>query len=151
MQKEAEKLKTWLDYSHLCVTWLILYKAPCLPIFIDLQKAFDTVEHSILIQKLQHYGIRGIALEILKSYLKNRVQGVQINNTRSSYVEVKHGVPQGSVLGPLLFIIYINDLHRAIKNSKTIHFADDTSLVCKDNSLKALNRKVNWDLSLLVQ
>lgn len=119
-------------------------------VFIDLQKAFDTVDHKILTQKLHHYGIRGKALDIFKSYLKDRSQCVLINETKSTYLEIKHGVPQGSVLGPLLFLIYINDLHRSISFSTAIHFADDTSLICRESSLKRLNRKINRDLALLV-
>ena len=119
-------------------------------IFIDLKKAFDTVEHSILIHKLRHYGIRGKALDTLRSYLSNRSHCVEIQDVKSDYVIVEHGVPQGSVLGPLLFIIYINDLHNCIENSETIHFADDTSLLCRETSLKKLTKKINRDLSLIV-
>ena len=97
-------------------------------IFVDLQKAFDTVNHDILIAKLEHYGIRGLANQWFASYLKNRTQFVSILGFDSSVKPINHGVPQGSVLGPLLFLLYINDLHLAIKSSKVFHFADDTNL-----------------------
>ena len=119
-------------------------------VFIDLQKAFDTVDHAVLLSKLSFYGIRGRELELFKSYLTNRTHFVENNGIKSNEVEIKHGVPQGSVLGPLLFLVYINDLNKAIKHSHTFHFADDTSLLCHDKQLKRLNRNVNEDLTNLV-
>ena len=120
-------------------------------VFIDLQKAFDTVDHNILINKLEHYGIRGAALNWFKSYLSMRSQFVNINNTYSVTNTITHGVPQGSVLGPLLFIIYINDMHTAIKFSTVHHFADDTNLLYTNKSIKKINMHVNHDLQLLCQ
>ena len=99
----------------------------CCGIFVDLQKAFDTVEHDILLAKLEHYGIRGMANNWFKSYRFDRKQFVSINGHISNQTSVKYGVPQGSVLGPLLFLIYINDLNLAIKFCKVHHLADDTN------------------------
>ena len=118
-------------------------------VFVDLQKAFDTVDHSILISKLNHYGIRGIANNWFKSYLSNRSQFVSISSSKSTIKIIPHGVPQGSVLGPLLFLIYINDLHRAIFSSETFHFADDTHLLHFNSDLLSLCNRVNRDLRSL--
>ena len=114
--------------------------------FIDLQKAFDTVDHEILLYKLNHYGIRGITNSWFRSYLTNREQFVFVEGCESSKRFVNHGVPQGSVLGPLLFLIYINDLPNILKHSKANLFADDTGLLSHDSSLKQLETKVNSDL-----
>ena len=120
-------------------------------VFVDLQKAFDTVDHSILVTKLNHYGVRGPSLEWFKSYMSDRNQFVHVNNVSSTTKPVKHGVPQGSVLGPLLFIIFINDLHRAISNSTVHHFADDTNLLLSNKSLKKLTLNMNHDLTCLCE
>ena len=120
-------------------------------IFIDLEKAFDTVSHDILLEKLDHYGIRGISNDWFRSYLSDRSQFVSINGFNSDYKTIKYGVPQGSVLGPLLFLIFINDLNTAIKHSETFHFADDTCLLNIKDSVKQINKVVNKDLKFLVQ
>ena len=86
-------------------------------VFVDLQKTFDTVDHNILLHKLSHNGIRDITNCWFSSYLSNRKQFVTINGFGSEIQFFQHGVPQGSVLGPFLFLIYINDLHNAIKFS----------------------------------
>ena len=116
-------------------------------VFVDLQKAFDTVDHHILLAKLSHYGIRGVSNDWFKSYLSNRSQYVSINGYDSGLAAINCGVPQGSVLGPLLFLLYINNLNQAIK---FYHFADDTNLLCLGNSIKKLNKLVNADLKRLV-
>ena len=95
---------------------------------VDLQKAFDTVDHQILLAKLNHYGIRGVSHDWFKSYLSNCSQYVSINEYDSGLAAINCGVPQGSVLGPLLFLLYINDLNQAIKFCKVHHFAAETNL-----------------------
>ena len=96
--------------------------------FIDLKKAFDTVDNSILIEKLYHYGIRGTANKWICSYLMNRYQYVTINGTNSDYMNGLCGVPQGSILGTILFILCINDMCNVSTVLKPILFADDTNL-----------------------
>ena len=97
-------------------------------IFIDLSKAFDTIDHKIMTSKLQHYGIRGQPLKLLTSYLSNRTQYVSTLNEKSDLADVIYGVPQGSVLGPLLFLIYVNDLPNCHSMTQFILFADDTNI-----------------------
>ena len=118
-------------------------------IFVDLHKAFDTVDHSILLSKLCHYGIRGLTNEWFESYLANRKQFVSINGFVSSTSSIASGVPQGYVLGPLLFLLYINDLHVAIKHCTFLHFADNTNLLTINKSLKRFNKLLNSHLKTL--
>ena len=110
-------------------------------VFIDLKKAFDTVDHDILLKKLEYYGVRGLLKDWFQSYLKNRKQFVSVNNSTSNTKEITTGVPQGSVLGPLLFLLYyINDLHKSVKHSKTYHFADNTNIMQSNKSLDVLSK-----------
>jgi len=112
-------------------------------VFIDLEKAFDTVNHEILLQKLNFYGIRGTSNLWFKSYLENRKQRVKYKSTFSENLSVTCGVPQGSILGPLLFFIYINDMNKVIKNSTTFHFADDTYLKFSSSCENTICKKMN--------
>ena len=97
-------------------------------IYVDLSKAFDTINYDILLDKLSYYGISGRALKLLKSYLLDRKQFVVYNNCNSNLVDVTTGVPQGSILGPLLFSIFTNDLIHVTEKLKFIMYADDTTI-----------------------
>ena len=111
---------------------------------------FPMIEKKTLLTKLNHYGICGVSNDWFKSYLSNRHEYVSINGYESGLAAIDCGVPQGSVLGCLLFLLYIHDLNQAIKSCNVHHFADDTNLLCLSNSIKKLNKQVNADLKHLV-
>ena len=115
-------------------------------LFMDLQKAFDTVNHQTLLNKRKHHGIRGMALTWFSSYLSNRTQCVSVNGHISSHHKITCGVPQGSVLGPLLFLIYINDLPKSSKKLSFYLFADDTNIYFESENLSHLEKLVNNEL-----
>ena len=117
---------------------------------MDLQTVFDTVEHQILLANLNHYGIHGVSKDWFKSYLSNCNQYVSINGYKSGLAAVYCGSPQGSVLGPLLFLLYINDPNQSIKFGKVHHFADDINLLYLSNSITKNNKLINVDLKHLV-
>jgi len=115
-------------------------------IFLDFSKAFDTVNHEILLRKLYHLGIRGPVHEWFKSYLGNRTQYVNVNGCSSNISTVNIGVPQGSVLGPLLFILYINDMSRSSEIFSFVHYADDTTIFMSHLDVGELEQTVNSEL-----
>ena len=114
--------------------------------FLDFSKAFDTVDHSILLTKLNHYGIRGVAYDWFESYLSNRKQYVTYNGSKSSTKTVRCGVPQGSILGPILFLIYINDLASICKKTLPFLFADDTNLFISGENIEKMIEDLNKEL-----
>ena len=118
-------------------------------VFLDLQKAFDSVDHKILLKKLENYGFRGISKKWINSYLTGRHQYVSVNNVLSEAMPIRYGVPQGSVPGPLFFILYINDLQNCLKYGKSYIFEDDTAINVSHSDLKALKKRLNIDLKLL--
>ena len=111
-----------------------------LGIYLDLRKAFDTVDSQILLGKLKRYGVRNRAFQIIQSYLENRKQCVKVGERVSNYKDVRMGVPQGSILGPILFILYVNDLPKISPNITCLLYADDTAILIKHKSPAELQK-----------
>lgn len=134
----VEEIYSTLDSKMLAAT-----------LFIDLKKAFDTIDHELLALKLEFYGIRGTPLALIKSYLRGRLQYVSIGEHTSERRPISIGVPQGSNLGPLLFLLFINDISKLKLNGKTRLFADDTSVFYRGKDCAELQHKIAEDITLL--
>ena len=120
-------------------------------VFLDFSKAFNTVDHEILLDKFDHYGIRGCALSWFRSYLSHIFQYVTYNGSQSSLQLIKCGVPQGSILGPLPLLVYINDLCIVCKSTEPVLFADDTNLFSSGSNASSLQDGVNNDLAIIAE
>lgn len=124
-------------------------KAICSGIFIDVTKAFDSISHELLMKKLYRHGIRGKSFDLIESFLTNRTQYVSLNNTNSSPMNIEFGTPQGSTLGPVLFILYLNDITKLKLHGKIILFADDAALIYSACDVIELNQQMNEDVATL--
>lgn len=120
-----------------------------LVVFLDLRKAFDTVSHTLLLERLHSYGVRGVALDLFRSYLTDRFQSVRLNGHLSDKLRIEYGVPQGTVLGPILFTVYINPLCNMDIKGKITAFADDTALLFADSEWNAVERKAEEGLRMV--
>lgn len=135
-----------LIYALEKITMELDQKNNVIGIFLDLKKAFDTVSHHILLRKLNHYGVRGSANDLIRNYLSYRTQSVVLNDNVSESESVTFGVPQGSILGPLLFNIYLNDFKNALSSGFPIMYADDTNIFISGNNIDTITAQCNTEL-----
>lgn len=138
-----------VNYSVNLITESLKLKHHVLGIFIDLSKAFDTIDHGTLLVKLQGYGIRGVANDLIKSYLTNRSQYTEVVGEKSDDLKIQFGVPQGSILGPLLFLLYMNDIANCSSLGSFVTFADDTNIFVTGKSKKEAYMRGNSLLASL--
>ena len=143
MVSRSHALKDATNYISSCLERRLL----TMGIFIDRRKAFDTVDHNILLKKLEFYGMRGVSGDFLRSYISDRSQYVSIYNSNSSVNNVMCGVPQGSVLGPILFNLYINDIVNVSDKLRFVWFADDTNILYSSKEIENVENTVNIEMS----
>ena len=149
MDFEKICLHHWLSENWLKKLLMQLMIARLQLVFYIPKKAFDTVDHNILITKREHYGIRGLANKWVSSYLENRSQYVCINDTNSECMNISCGVPQGSILGPAVFILYVNDMCNVSSILKSIFVADDTNLFLVGDDLKEVCETISLEIDKL--
>ena len=137
-----KKLTYFLDYVYSSLD----SKLSTIALYIDFSKAFDTVNHNILMSKLMHNGVRGVVQHWFESYLSNIKQYVSIKNCSSFISNIALSVPQGSVLGPVLFILYINDMYRSSNQMRFVHFGDDTTVFAFHSDINNVHASVNREL-----
>ena len=145
------------DVVHITTKWVSSLTVDCNGVFVikayrciyRLKKAFDTIDHKLLLTKLEHYGIRGVAFDWIKSYLCERKQYVSVNSCNSEAMNVVCGVPQGSILGPKLFILYVNDVCNVSSLLRFVLFADDTNIFLPGDDVKEISKTLSKQLHKL--